>query len=606
MFDALTMAAIVDELYTALAGGRIQQVVHVDPLTLALEVYAQQRRRWLIVSADPQHARLLLVDNRVTGDAEKVTPVLLLLRKYARGGRIVAVSQPRYERIIRLSIAKPLWGDKTEDDAAGDDEEDEDDIELVYSELIVELMGRRSNVIYADEQGRIHDAVKRVTAAMSRARTVLPGQRYVLPPAQDKLEPRGVPLLKLAELAQQSEQGLEKWLIATFVGVSPLIAREVAFRAGLDPAVAVNTLPVHQVAPVSRALEAVFLPLVTSDWEPAVYTLESGRTHFAPVRLESLAALQGTVVTPCASILEAAQLASEQDAGDSATPGRHAARRERLVAEIEDLRDKVAHRLASLRDQRAQAEAAETWRLAGETIYARLHELTPGLSEVEGFDGATIKLDPTLSPSENAQHYFERYRKAQSAAANVPELIARAEQELAYLDQLRTLARLADSYDEIESMRLEWLAYTAASGQSSRASRPKGARPAAGARKPRSYRTAGGDTILIGRTGPQNDAVTFDIAGPSDLWLHARNMPGAHVILRSSGATAEATVEQAAALAAYYSDGRDATSVPVDVTERRHVRKIKGAGPGLVTYRNERTVNVRPRSEKELGFSNGH
>jgi predicted ribosome quality control (RQC) complex YloA/Tae2 family protein len=237
----------------------------------------------------------------------------------------------------------------------------------------------------------------------------------------------------------------------------------------------------------------------------------------------------------------------------------------------------------------------------GEAIYVWIADIRPGQRELTTPEGLVIPLDPSLSPSQNAQEYFERYRKAQSAEENLPQLRDAAQQQLDYLDQLRALADMAETYDEIESVRLEWIAW-ADETAGHKATRAKGARPSKQARRPRSYRNRFGDTIFVGRTGQQNDTVTFDIAGPTDLWLHVRGMPGAHVILRANGDPAGNAIEQAAALAAWYSNGRTSTTVPVDVTERRYVRKIKGSGPGMVTYRNERTLNVRPQSERELGL----
>ncbi len=162
MYDVLTIAAIVDELSNDLVNGRIQQVAQVDELTVALEVYAARQRRWLVLSAHPEHARVLLATRRVDGDAERVTPLLLLLRKYARGGRIVAVSQPRYERIVQFSIAKPIRPNNSDDDDS--DEEVDDDSDLVTTELYVEIMGRRSNIMLTNDTGRILDAIKRVSS----------------------------------------------------------------------------------------------------------------------------------------------------------------------------------------------------------------------------------------------------------------------------------------------------------------------------------------------------------------------------------------------------------------------------------------------------------
>ena len=333
-----------------------------------------------------------------------------------------------------------------------------------------------------------------------------------------------------------------------------------------------------------------------------MYELANGRAVASPIALHTLAE-RAEAATSHTRMSEAVLAALARDSGiDDMAPasGRHQARQERLIAEIDDARDRLTHRLDSLREQQQHGAASERWRTYGESIYAHVASITRGDRELRTADGLVIELDPTLSASENAQHYFERYRKAQSATEHVPALVSAAEQELAYVLQLLSTARLAERYDEIELARQEWQAYSTQHPGRASASRPTGAKPAAAARRPRSLRTTQGDSILVGRTGPQNETVTFEMAGPDDLWLHARNMPGAHVILRVTGEVASATIERAAALAAYYSDGRGSTSVPVDVTERRHVRKIKGAGPGMVTYRNERTLNVRPLPENEL------
>ena len=613
MYDALTTAAIADELNSLLVDARIQGVVQIDTLSIALEVYARRRRWWLTLSADPQLARVVLSAERVAGDAERVTPLLLLLRKYARGGRIVSISQPRYERILRVSIAKALEADKREED----DDAEPAERAVVHTELVAELMGRRSNLLYLSAEGRILEAVKRVTPAMSRVRPVLPNHPYVLPPPQAKLEPRlatpeRILLAARAAAAASSQsqpqpqpQPLDKWLVAGIAALSPTLAREVALRAGLDAALSIADLEPNQATSIAAAIRSLFASLDSGAWQPTVYELSNGRAVATPITLHSLEA-RAEVSTQHETMSGAVLTALALDSGiatPEATPGRHAARRERLVAEIDDARDRLTHRLDSLREQQQHGAASERWRTLGETIYAYIGNVQRGDRELCTSDGLTIELDPTLTASENAQHYFERYRKAQSATEHVPTLLAAAGQELAYVAQLLSMARLAETYDEIELARQEWQMYSSEHPGRAHASRPTGARPAAAARRPRAFRTAQGASILVGRTGPQNDTVTFELAGPDDLWLHARNMPGAHVILRVSGNPAPETVERAAALAAYYSDGRASTSVPVDVTQRRHVRKIKGAGPGMVTYRNEHTLNVRPLPESELDLA---
>ena len=597
MFDALTIAAIVDEMQTLLVGGRVQHVVHVDALTVTLEVYASRQRRWLTLSADPRFARAVIVDARVDGDAERVSPFLLLLRKYARGGRIVSVSQPRYERILRLSIVKAQEADKTADDRERVDEGLQA-VNSTHTDLVVELMGRRSNLMLVDERGRIMESVKRVTAAMSRARTVLPGQLYT-PPPQNKVVPHRVTAAALLAAAHEASEPYDTWLVGQVVAVSPLLAREIAHRTSIATSMPAAALTREQADATVEALRELFAPLDGGGWRPMVYAFPNGKAEFTPFPLRSLDAAPGVFVTSCASVSAATVAALERDAGEAA-PGRHTARRERLVAEIDDVVDKLRHRLNSLHEQQAQGAASASWRDMGEAIYAHWVEIAPGATELRTPEGLIVTLDPKLSPSDNAQHFFERYRKAQAATANVPTLLEATERDLAYVEQLRLQARLAETYDEIETTRLEWLAYNDSASASAHVSRPKGARPSAAARRPRSYQTPDGDTLLIGRSGPQNETVTFGLAGPDDLWLHARDMPGAHVILRGPGTESGAAIERAAALAAWHSEGRGSTSVAVDVTARRYVRKIKGAGPGMVTYRNEHTLNVRPRSEIDL------
>ena len=599
MYDALTISAIVDELSTGLEGARIQRLAHSDPLTIVLELYTQRQRRWLILSADHNNARVLLGKESGERDADHISPLLLLLRKYARGGQIVAVSQPRYERIIQFSLAKIMGsGDDDESDLG----EDPTEPEITYSELIIEIMGRRSNVMLLDENGRIREAIKRVPVTMSRVRPILPGKPYVPPPPQDKADPLRATSDRLFAAARDAEGKLDRWLVSQFVAISPLLAREVIYRAGIEPETEIKDLTAEDTLKLADAVKGLFAPLESSQWQPRLYEFEDGGAEFSAIELQSLVNDDAVTATAIPSVLEAANQAWQL--GPAAAPGRgdrHAVRRDRILAEIDIARDRIQQRLRSLEQQQERSEGGENLRETGDLIYAYMWMIEPGQTELVTPERTVVKLDPTLTASENAQEYFERYRKAQSAAEQIPQMVRTTRQQLAYLDQMRSMVSLSTGYDEIEAARMEWSDYAESTPGVTRASRNRGARPAASARKPRQYRTVQGDTILIGRTGQQNDAVTFDIASPDDLWLHAREQPGAHVIVRPATAEAsEETIEAAAQLAAYYSDGRQSTTVPVDVTERRHVRKIKGGGPGMVTYRNEYTLQVRPQSEDEL------
>ena len=602
MYDALTIAAIVDELADTVTGARVQRLAHADPLTVVLELYSQRQRQWLTLSADHNNARILLSRSSGERDAEHISPMILLLRKYVRGGQIVSVSQPRHERIIQISIAKVMGS--TEDDVDEDPGEDPSEPDITYSEIVVEIMGRRSNVMLLDQDGRIREAVKRVPVTMSRVRPILPGKPYVAPPPQDKRDPLRTSADDLFDAARSGKGDLDRWLVSEFLAMSPLLAREIVFRADVDLETGIQDLQTDQAARLATTIHEVFRPVETSQWSPHLYEFRDGGAEFSAIPLLSFAERDGVTIHQLDSVLEAAQRTWEL--GPASEPGRgdrHAVRRERILEEIDAARDRVQQRLRSLEEQSNKAEDAERLRETGDLIYAYIWMIEPGMERLETPEGVIITLDPTLSAAENAQEYFDRYRRAQSAGKQIPAMAGSTRQQLAYLDQLRSMVNMASGYDEIEAARLEWIDYVESTPGVNRAARNKGARPAASARRPRQYRTADGDTILVGRTGQQNDAVTFDIASPGDLWLHAREIPGAHVIVRPAGAEAsEETIEAAARLAAYYSDGRQSTTLPVDITERRHVRKIKGGGPGMVTYRNEHTLQVRPASEVDLGL----
>jgi predicted ribosome quality control (RQC) complex YloA/Tae2 family protein len=288
-------------------------------------------------------------------------------------------------------------------------------------------------------------------------------------------------------------------------------------------------------------------------------------------------------------------LALAEAATERPSSTRHAQRRQRLLDSVMAARENVERRLAALANESARAAEANVLRKRGELIYAYLWQIEPGQTLLV-VDGEAIPLDPNLSANENAQSYFERYRKAQSAELQLPGLTEASHTEIAYLDQLATLIAQAPGFSELEALAAEWAEQGATEGK-------PGPKRKVASRRPRALLDAHGNSVYVGRSGLQNDLVTFDIAGPDDTWLHARGVGGSHVVIRwrSPGSPeVPATVEAAAALAAWYSAGRESGAVEVDVARRRHVRKIKGARPGMVTYRNERTIRVPPAPEERL------
>jgi predicted ribosome quality control (RQC) complex YloA/Tae2 family protein len=603
-YDVLTIAAVVDELAVTIGNGRIQRIGLIDPRSVGAEVYAGRQRHYFIASADDRHPRLRLATEMPSLDPALVTPFGLLLRKHARGGVIVGIDQPPLERLVRLSIARrqaplPAHDDAPDLDDAGDSEDDADEAPaLQFVTLSIELMGRHSNLILVDDDGRVMESAKRVPPTMSRVRPVLPRLPYALPPLPDRLDPRDMtPASAAAFLARlDPDAELARSLVAAYRGLSPLMAREIAFQLTGDATTHVRDVGSDGAAALVHATHALLAPLQSNRWNPRVYR-ESGDSPdgevvaFSPMPMAHLAAV--FTEAPVSSVSQGLALA--ESAAERPAPGRHAQRRQRLLAAIEASRAKAERKLAALRAESARALDAERFKSAGELIYAYLWQIAPGQTTLQ-VDGQSIDLDPALSAKGNAQVYFERYRKAQSAASHLPQLAAQSQTELAYLDQLATLVAQAPGFGELEALAAEWADAQAHgdSAQPKRKSRPS---------RPRALLDAEGNSVYVGRSGPQNDLVTFDIAGPDDTWLHARGVPGSHVVIRwrvPGSAERPETIAAAAALAAWYSAARESRGVEVDIAPRRHVRKIKGGGPGMVTYRNERTIRVPPAPEARV------
>jgi predicted ribosome quality control (RQC) complex YloA/Tae2 family protein len=624
-YDVLTIAAIADELSATIGNGRIQRVGLLDPRTIGAEIYAGGHRHYVIASANDRQPRLRLAPDMPSLDSALITPFGLLLRKYVRGGIILSVDQPPLERLVRLSIAKRQAPLKTRRDSSesevtevedgkvgkhgkdsedGEDQEDEEILEsregvaLNHVALYVELMGRHSNLILVDDDGRIMESAKRVTPDMSRVRPVLPRLPYVPPPPPDRLDPRSITPAAAARLldALPSNAELARALVSSYRGISPVMAHEIVFRATGSSETRAGEVNAESAEPLASETLALLEPLRTTAWSPQIYR-ERGHSDpgevvaSSPILMTHLAAEHD--VSPVASMSQALALA--ESAADRPGPARHTQRRQRLLDSVAAAREKAERRLAALAVEAARAAEAERLKTAGELIYAYLWQIEPGQVSLD-IDGASIPLDPSLTANENAQAYFERYRKAQSAEAQLPGLIEESRAEIAYLDQLAILIAQAPGFSELEALAAEW----AEQAPLERASRP---RKSTAPRRPRALVDAHGNSVYVGRSGHQNELVTFDIAGPDDTWLHARGVAGSHVVIRwrsPDSPETPATVEAAAALAAWYSAARESGGVEVDVALRRHVRKIKGAGPGMVTYRNERTIRVQPAPEERL------
>jgi len=577
-FDALTLSAVRDELEPLLTDARLQKLVFADELSLAAEVFAPHvGRTFVLLSAHPELGRVQRITSLPARGVEGDTPFSLLVRKHLRSARIRTVRQPRLERVFEL--------DCEQRDPPG---------RLYRVVLIVEAMGRRSNLVLVGEDGTILDAARRAPPSRNPRRPVLPHLRYEPPPGQARLLPEDISAETLAAGARgqanmaagaRGQTSLARYLSDHIAGLSPLAGRELAFRAVGDAHAALDSPEWAAVARIARD----FVGMADSHrWEPTLATQADGPIDYAPYRLTHLAAA-GADISPFDSMSAAMEVyyARRSAARPAQRGDTLAAERKALLVPIDRAAHSLERRIAALEHQLHSGQAQrDPLRRAGAALLARQAELPGGSTEL-ALDGERFELDPRLSAVDNAKAYFARYRKAREAEERVPELLEAARLQAALLADLRALVEVADQMDAIRALRRE---VAAASGGKAPTPRAKTAGKAAPYRR---VTLGDGWEAVIGTSASGNAAVTFDVAKGDDLWFHARGVPGAHVILRTNGAVPpDEIVERAAQLAARHSAARDAGTLEVDIVPRRYVKKIPSAPPGLVRYTNERTVRV--------------
>ncbi len=579
--DALTLSAVRDELESRALDARIQKLAFPDETSLVLETYRPDvGRSSVLLSIHPEHARVQMVEQLPARGVERDTPFMLLARKHLRTGRIRAIRQPTLERVLEWSI-------------------EQRDGEGRHYEvlLIVEVMGRRSNLVLVDSDSSVMDALRRAPPGKNPLRPILPHLRYNPPPPQERLNPARLAPSELADAARGKGGSLADYLVQTVAGLSPLAAREVVFRAGGAPNADLHAADWLRVA---HALDELLRPLHDGRWDPTLASSETGPVAYAPYPLQHLAA-QGHSLEHHASISVAMQLfyahapsvPSARLRGDPL-----ASERRELLRRVEAARRLAERRVGSLEHELAEATVGDELRRAGEAILANQWQLAHGAERLET-DDLVVTLDRTLTPVENAQRYFARYRKAREATERVPAMIDATRLLLRHLGELETLVRLAAGPEAIRALRREVAEATGNAAPSEPTPRSRTGRDK---RQPASKGTfrrvsvAPGWDALVGTSAQGNAHVTFDLARPDDVWLHARGVPGAHVILRADSHTSPPpeTVERAAQLAAWHSGARESGLVDVDVAPRRHVRSIPHGPPGLVRYAHEQTLRVRP------------
>ena len=576
--DALCLSGVVHELQNALSGAKIDKIYQPgrDEVVLALRAPAGNVK--LLLSANPSHPRAHLT--QISRENPDKPPMFcMLLRKHLSGARLLELVQPPMERVVDLRLeALDELGDRVE------------------RRLVLEAMGRHSNLILLDGEGRIMDCLRRVDSDMSARRQVLPGLFYRLPPAQEKLDPSSLDraALESALAAAPEESQADKWLLDTFGGLSPLICRELAFRAG-----GATDARLHQMGEGGRSrlldeLEGLLRSVQENSFTPVMLEKEGHPSDFTFQPISQYGPAVSCVPFPSFSAL------LDRFYEQRENQERVRQRGQDLIRSVTNARDRAARKIGLQEQELAATRDRERLRQFGDIITSYLHAMEKGMSRLTAADfydpecpQIHIPLDPLLTPQQNAAKYYKEYNKAKTAESILTLQLEKGRRDLDYLNSVLEAIALAEGERDLQEIRQE-LTDTGYLRRPSKA-RDRGKRVAS---KPMEFRSSSGLRISVGKNNTQNDLLTTKQAFKSDLWFHTQKIHGSHVILWTEGGQPDLTsIQEAAQLAAWFSQGRESGKVAVDYTPVKYVKKPGGARPGMVVYTTYETAYVAPDGE---------
>lgn len=567
--DGIVIANLVSELNDSLAGGRISKIAQPEADELLLTVKTPSGQQRLLLSAAASLPLAYLTSEN------KPSPLTapnfcMLLRKHIGSGKILRVWQPDLERILHFEIEHY--------NELGD---------LCRKDLILELMGKHSNLIFCDSERRIIDSIKHVSAQTSSVREVLPGREYFIPHTQEKASPLHTSEEEFCRMVFTKPVPLSKAIYTSYTGISPVLAEELCFRASLESSQSALSIPELARIHLYRTFEHLMEDVKAGAFSPQIVYDPQG----APVEFSSLplTLYRDYSAVSFPSISQA--LEKYYSMKNKIT---------RIRQKSSDLRHVAATALDRCRKkyelqqkQWKDTEKRETFRVYGELLQTYGYGLEPGAKKLEAVNyytgqPVTIPLDPTLTPQENAQKYFDKYNKLKRTYEALTQHKKETQEEIQQLESICTFLDLALNEEDLVQVREELM-------DAGYIRKKHGSKKVKVTSRPFHYLSSDGFEMYVGKNNYQNEELTFKIASGNDWWFHAKGVPGSHVIVKSRGEELpDRTFEEAARLAAYYSKNRDAKKAEVDYLEKKHVKKPGGGKPGFVVYYTNYSMMIEP------------
>ena len=574
--DGIVIANIVNELKESLVGGRINRIAQPETDELIITIKGQDRETYKLFLSAGAGMPLIYFTDDAKPNPLTAPNFCMLLRKHLNNGKILDVLQPGLERIVSIKVEHM--------DEMGD---------LKVNTLIIELMGKHSNIILCDESMTILDSIKRVNQFMSSVREVLPGREYFIPQTMDKLDPLTIDYNSFHKTVLSKAMAISKAIYTSLTGISPLIANEICYRASIDSSMPTSALSEDIGLHLYRNFERIMDQVKNKEFTPHIVMRDNSPVEFSSINLTSYLTYDIESFQSPSAMLETYYASKNK----TLKMHQKTANLRKLVANaIERASKKYDLQLKQLKD----TEKRDKYKIYGELITAYGYELEPDAKELIApnyYDNnqlITIPLDTTITPMENAKKYFNRYNKLKRTYEALTQLIKESKDEISHLESISASLEMARDEDSLADLKQELMDHGYVKKKHSRDGSKGGKKSKKNAKsKPLTYISSDGYQIYVGKNNYQNEEITFKVANGGDWWFHAKNIPGSHVIVKSAGdQLPDKTLEEAAKLAAHYSRGKDSSKVEIDYTQRKNIKKPNGAKPGFVIYNTNYSILV--------------
>ena len=568
-FDGITIANIVHDLNQTILGGKINKIAQPENDELILTIKNNRTQYRLFLSASASLPLIYLTGNNKPGPLTAPN-FCMLLRKHIGSGKIISITQPGMERVIRFEIEHL--------NEMGD---------LCTKYLIVEIMGKHSNIIFINDNEQIIDSIKHVSAHMSSVREVLPGRPYFIPATQAKADPFELTADILCEQILNKPAPTAKAIYTSVTGISPLIAEEICYRAGIDGGVPTDGLSSLEKLHLAHTFLRIMEDIRQGMFEPNIVYKGKEPVEFASLKLTQY---QDFSVTEFSSISELLETYYAEK--NIVTKIRQKSVDLRKIVQTSLERNVKKYQLQQ--KQMKDTEKKDKYRIWGELINTYGYGLEPGIKFFEALNYYTnetvnIPLDPTLTPQENAKKYFDKYSKLKRTADALEKLLQETDSEIRHLESIAASLDIAVSEDDLIQIKEELTEYGYIRRKYTSGKKVKITS------KPFHYISSDGFHIYVGKNNYQNEELSFKFASGNDWWFHAKGQPGSHVIVKTNGEELpDRTFEEAGRLAGYYSKGRQAPKVEIDYTLKKNLRKPTGGKPGFVVYYTNYSLLIEP------------